>query len=175
MIKKKLVQGTPAWENYWWPVRLYAYLNWRRYTHAKTVLHTWKCKYRCVEEVACLTFGWDVSNADKATAKEEYCPRGRTQCSLWLISTGTHTHSDTHMHTQSLIDIDIRGYSMLAWGGLPHLWSLWRLVRLIQPSVYLSLQGMLLEVLKGGILKADCVHIYGFLYIYTYIHTYIDI
>lgn len=171
MIKKKLVQGAPAWENYWWPVRLYAYLNWRRYTHAKTVLHTCKCKCRCVEEVACLTFGWDVSNADKATAKEEYCPRGRTQCSLWLISTGTHTHSDTHMHTQSLIDIDIRGYSMLAWGGSsPSLIPVE--ISTAHPAECVSITaGHAVRGTEGRDFKGRlCTHLWLFIYIHTYTH-----
>lgn len=69
----------------------------------------WKHKYRCVVVVVvvCLTFGWNVSDADTASAREEWCPRGKTQCSLWLISTCMHAHTQT----QRLLYVGMRGSS----------------------------------------------------------------
>ncbi len=80
-----------------------------------------------------------------------------------------HTLAQTHTHKA----VDVRGSSMLAWGGLPHLSSLLSLVQLIQQSVYPSLQGTLLEELyvwvtscRGGIFKAK---LYTCMFIRTYI------
>lgn len=56
----------------------------------------WNHKFKCGEILICLTFGWNVSDADTASAREEWCPRDMAQCSGWLIGTCTHTHTHTH-------------------------------------------------------------------------------
>lgn len=130
--------------------------NYKLYIYVNVQL---KSKYG----VGCLTFGWNVFGADTATATEEWCPRGRTQCSLWLISTCTHT--------QILIAMDVWGSSVLAWGGLPPLPTLWNLVKIIQRSMHPSLQGMLLEELHVWVIGykgvSQTVHRYRAIHIYS--------